>query len=84
LKHFSWISRIELTDGELDRFQRQIDDTLKYIDVLETIRTENLEMDSQQMEFFFLREDEVVTFPLDVFSSSAVTSEGFVKGPKMK
>jgi aspartyl/glutamyl-tRNA(Asn/Gln) amidotransferase C subunit len=84
LKHFSWISRIELTDGELDRFQRQIDDTLKYIDVLETIRTENLEMDSQQMEFIFLREDEVVAFPLDVFSSSAVTSEGFVKGPKMK
>jgi aspartyl/glutamyl-tRNA(Asn/Gln) amidotransferase C subunit len=84
LKHFSWISRIELTDGELDRFQRQIDDTLKYIDVLETIRTENLEMDSQQMEFSFLREDEVVAFPRDVFSSSAVTSEGFVKGPKMK
>lgn len=84
MKHFSWISRIELTDGELDRFQRQIDDTLKYIDVLETIRTENLEMDSQQMEFSFLREDEVVAFPLEVFSSSAVTSEGFVKGPKMK
>lgn len=83
MKHFSWISRIELTEGELERFQRQIDDTLKYIDVLETIKTENLEMDSQQMEFSLLREDEIVAFPQDVFSSTAVTSEGFVKGPKM-
>jgi aspartyl/glutamyl-tRNA(Asn/Gln) amidotransferase C subunit len=83
LKHFSWISRIELTEGELERFQRQIDDTLKYIDVLETIKTENLEMDSQQMDFSFLREDKVVAFTQDVFSSSSVTSEGFVKGPKM-
>ncbi len=83
MKHFSWISRLELTEGELERFQRHIDDTLKYIDVLETIKTENLEMDSQQMEFSFLREDKVVAFPQDVFSSSAVTSEGFVKGPKM-
>jgi len=83
LKHFSWISRIELTEGELERFQRQIDDTLKYIDVLETIKTENLEMDSQQMDFSILREDKVVAFTQDVFSSSSVTSEGFVKGPKM-
>lgn len=83
MKHFSWISRIELTEGELERFQRQIDDTLKYIDVLETIKTENLEMDSQQMDFSFLREDKVVAFTQDVFSSSSVTSEGFVKGPKM-
>jgi aspartyl/glutamyl-tRNA(Asn/Gln) amidotransferase C subunit len=72
-----------LTEGELERFQRQIDDTLKYIDVLETIKTENLEMDSQQMDFSFLREDKVVAFTQDVFSSSSVTSEGFVKGPKM-
>ena len=83
MKHFSWISRIELTEGELERFQRQIDDTLKYIDVLETIKTENLEMDSQQMDFSILREDKVVAFTQDVFSSSSVTSEGFVKGPKM-
>lgn len=84
MKHFSWISRIELTEGELERFQRQIDETLKYIDVLETIKTENMAMDSQEMEFSFLREDKVVAFSQDVFSSSALTSEGFVKGPKMK
>jgi hypothetical protein len=41
-------------------------------------------MDSQEMEFSFLREDKVVAFPQDVFSSSALTCEGFVKGPKMK
>ena len=84
MKHFSWISRIELTEGELERFQRQIDDTLKYIDVLETIKTENLEMDLQQMEFTSLRDDKVISFLIDLFSSSAVTSEGFVKAPKMK
>jgi aspartyl/glutamyl-tRNA(Asn/Gln) amidotransferase C subunit len=84
LKHFSLISRLELTEKEIDRFQSQIRDTLKYIDVLENIETESLEMDIQQMEYSALREDIVVPFLIDVFSGSVVTPEGFVKAPKLK
>lgn len=84
LKHLSLISRLDLTEEELVRFQSQLDDTLKYINVLESIKTEDLEMDLQQMEFTSLRDDTVISFLIDLFSSSAVTSEGFVKAPKMK
>jgi aspartyl/glutamyl-tRNA(Asn/Gln) amidotransferase C subunit len=79
----SWISRIELTEDELERFQHQIDDTIMYIDVLETFETESFDVDSQNMDFSSLREDKIVVFSQDIFPRSVITPEGFVKGPKM-
>jgi aspartyl/glutamyl-tRNA(Asn/Gln) amidotransferase C subunit len=79
----SWISRIELTEDELERFQHQIDDTIMYIDVLETFETESFDVDSQDMDFSSLREDKIVVFSQDIFPRSVITSEGYVKGPKM-
>lgn len=79
----SWISRIELTEDELERFQHQIDDTITYIDVLETFETESFDVDSQDMDFSSLREDKIIVFSQYIFPRSVITPEGFVKGPKM-
>lgn len=83
LKHMSWISRLELSDEEIEKFRQQIDDTIKYIDVLETFESENLNVDLQELDFSNLREDEIFDFSSDLIPQSALTQERLVKGPKM-
>lgn len=83
LKHMSWISRLELSDVEIERFCHQISDTIKYIDVLDTIRSENLDLDLQILDYSSLREDISAEFIGDLIAKSAVTQEGLVKGPRM-
>jgi aspartyl-tRNA(Asn)/glutamyl-tRNA(Gln) amidotransferase subunit C len=83
LKHMSWISRLELSDEEIEKFRQQIDDTIKYIDVLETFESENLNVDLQELDFSNLREDEIFDFSGDLIPQSALTQERLVKGPKM-
>ena len=37
------LSRLKLTDAELDTFTHQMQDILKYVDMLEEVDTENIE-----------------------------------------
>jgi len=83
LKHMSWISRLELSDEEIEKFRQQIDDTIKYIDVLEAFESDNLNVDLQELDFSNLREDEIFDFSGDLIPQSSLTQERLVKGPKM-
>ncbi|MDP9197355.1 MAG: aspartyl/glutamyl-tRNA amidotransferase subunit C [Thermoproteota archaeon] len=83
MKHLGWISRIDLSEEEIETFNRQIGDTIKYIDVLETLDSENLDADSLEIDFSNLREDKAIGFTKDMIPNYALTQGGYVKGPKM-
>lgn len=83
LKHLGCISRIDLSEEEIETFNRQIGDTIKYIDVLETLDSENLDLESIEIDFSNLREDKAIRFTKDIIPKYALTQEGYVKGPKM-
>jgi len=83
LKHLGWISRINLSEEEIETFHHQLGDTIKYIDVLETLDSENLNLDSLEIDFSNLREDKTLEFTKDLIPKSVPTQEGYVKGPKM-
>lgn len=83
LNYLSWISRLNLTDEELEKFSEQIDETIKYIDVLETFHSENSSVDLQELDLSDFREDEILEFSGDLIPYSNFTPERLVKGPKM-
>ena len=51
LRHLGWISRINLSEEEIETFHYQLGDTIKYIDVLETFDSENLTLDYLEVDF---------------------------------
>jgi aspartyl-tRNA(Asn)/glutamyl-tRNA(Gln) amidotransferase subunit C len=83
LRHLGWISRINLSEEEIETFHHQLGDTIKYIDVLETFDSENLTLDYLEVDFSNLREDKTIEFTRDLISKSSLAQEGYVKGPKM-
>ena len=83
LRHLGWISRINLSEEEIETFHHQLDDTIKYIDVLETFSSENLSLDHLEIVFSDLREDKAIEFTRDLIPKSSLAQEGYVKGPKM-
>lgn len=83
LNYLSWISRLNLTDEELEKFSEQIDETIKYIDVLETFHSESSSVDLQELDLSDFREDEILEFNGDLIPYSNLTMERLVKGPKM-
>lgn len=83
LKHLGWISRINLSEEEIETFHHQLGDTIKYIDVLETLDSENLNLDSLEIDFSNLREDKTLEFTKDLIPKSVPAQESYVKGPKM-
>jgi aspartyl/glutamyl-tRNA(Asn/Gln) amidotransferase C subunit len=83
LRHLGWISRINLSEEEIETFHHQLGDTIKYIDVLETFDSENLTLDYLEVHFSNLREDKTIEFTRDLIPKSSRVQEGYVKGPKM-
>ena len=83
LRHLCWISRINLSEEEIETFHHQLDDTIKYIDVLETFDSENLTLDYLEVDFSNLREDKTIAFTRDLIPKSSLAQEGHLKGPKM-
>jgi aspartyl/glutamyl-tRNA(Asn/Gln) amidotransferase C subunit len=83
LRHLGWISRINLSEEEIETFHHQLGDTIKYIDVLETFDSENLTLDYLEVDFSNLREDKTIEFTRDLIPKSSRAQEGYVKGPKM-
>jgi len=86
IKHLGWLSRIELTDNELEKFTSQIEEIIGYMNKLDTIPL--FEMDEGQSglekKFCELRRDCANPFNCDTLNSSDNRKkEGFVKGPRM-
>jgi aspartyl/glutamyl-tRNA(Asn/Gln) amidotransferase C subunit len=83
LRHLGWISRINLSEEEIETFHHHLGDTIKYIDVLETFDSENLTLDYLEVDFSNLREDKTIEFTMDLIPKSSLAQEGYVTGPKM-
>jgi aspartyl/glutamyl-tRNA(Asn/Gln) amidotransferase C subunit len=84
LEHLAQISRINLTENELEKFPKQLDKTIEYIDILEElVSDDSVNLDSQELRFEELRMDEI-SMSDDKQLSKNITEDGFIRGPKMK
>jgi aspartyl-tRNA(Asn)/glutamyl-tRNA(Gln) amidotransferase subunit C len=82
IRHLGWLSRIELSDEELVKYTSQIEQIVAYLDKLDTIPLEKIEVIKSKRRFSELREDEERMFGADTLGTK-YRKEGFVKGPRM-
>ena len=62
LEHLAQISRINLTENDLEKFPKQLDKTIEYIDILEELASDDsVNLDLQELRFEELRMDSTIT-----------------------
>jgi aspartyl/glutamyl-tRNA(Asn/Gln) amidotransferase C subunit len=84
LEHLAQISRINLSENELEKFPKQLEKTIEYIDILEQLASdESVTLDQQELEFDELRKDETIISAEEQLGKN-ITEDGFLRGPKMK
>jgi aspartyl-tRNA(Asn)/glutamyl-tRNA(Gln) amidotransferase subunit C len=83
IKHLGWLSRLELTEKEIDKYSRQIDEIIRYFDKLDTIPFGKGELTGPIKTVSELRNDRVEVFGGDPLRDSKNRKDGFVKGPRM-
>ena len=84
LEHLAQISRINLTENELEKFPKQLDKTIEYIDILKELALDDsVKLDLPELRFEELRKDEI-NMSDDMRLSKNITEDGFLRGPKMK
>ena len=80
--HLGWLSRINLTEEELERNTAQIEEIIKYLDKLDSIALSEAETITTRKDFSELRDDNPREFGSDPFRT-APRKDGYVKGPRM-
>jgi aspartyl/glutamyl-tRNA(Asn/Gln) amidotransferase C subunit len=84
LEYLAQISKINLSEDEAKKFPEQLDKTIEYIDILEELASDDLNvLDSQEVKFDELRDD-VVRMSEELRITKNLTEDGFLRGPKMK
>lgn len=83
IKHLGWLSRLELTDGEIIKYAYQIKEIIGYLDKLDSISLAEIEPLHSKKEFSELRKDNAESFETDVLVPADKRKDGFVKGPRM-
>ena len=82
VRHLGWLSRIELSDEELEKYTAQVEQIVAYLDTLDKIPLEKAEVIKAKIKFSELREDEERAFGADTLGTK-YRKDGFVKGPRM-
>ena len=84
LEYLAQISKINLSEDEAKKFPQQLDKTIEYIDILEELASDDLNvLDLQEVKFDELRDD-VVRMSEELRITKNLTENGFLRGPKMK
>jgi aspartyl-tRNA(Asn)/glutamyl-tRNA(Gln) amidotransferase subunit C len=83
IRHLGWLSRLELTDEELTKYEFQIREIIGYLDKLDTISLEEVETVRLRKEISGLRQDCVVPFEGDALEFAKNRKDGFIKGPRI-
>lgn len=82
VRHLGWLSRIELSDEELEKYTAQIEQIISYLDTLDSMTLGQAEAARPRKEFADLRPDEPAAFGVDPLGTT-YRKDGFVKGPRM-
>ncbi|TLX67380.1 MAG: aspartyl/glutamyl-tRNA amidotransferase subunit C [Thaumarchaeota archaeon] len=84
LAHLAQISKIDLSEEEIEKFPMQLERTIEYIDVLEELSSDDsIDLDLQEIKFDQLRDDLIKNADGERISKN-LTEDGYLKGPKMK
>jgi aspartyl/glutamyl-tRNA(Asn/Gln) amidotransferase C subunit len=83
LAYLAKISKIDLSEDEAEKFPKQLEKTIEYIDILEELSDDPIVLDLQEIKLDELRDD-VIKMSGGRRINKSLTEDGFLKGPKMK
>jgi aspartyl-tRNA(Asn)/glutamyl-tRNA(Gln) amidotransferase subunit C len=83
LAYLAKISKIELSEDEAEKFPKQLEKTIEYIDILDELSDDPIVLDLQEIKLDELRDD-VIKMSGGRRINKNLTEDGFLKGPKMK
>lgn len=85
LRHLGWLSRIELSDTELETYATQVEQVIQYLDTLDALKLDGADASagiSGTIQYSDLRTDKNEEFgrcPL----GTKYRKDGYVVGPRM-
>jgi aspartyl-tRNA(Asn)/glutamyl-tRNA(Gln) amidotransferase subunit C len=77
------LSKLEITEEELVKYELQIEEIIKYLDKLDSVALSDIEPISQERNFYQLREDNARSFESDPLGYSKNRKDSFIKGPRI-
>jgi aspartyl-tRNA(Asn)/glutamyl-tRNA(Gln) amidotransferase subunit C len=83
IRHLALLSKLELTDQELGQYQSQIEDIIRYLDILDSLSLNEIEPTYSTKKFSELRKDCFEAFQGDALKNAKYRKDDFIKGPRL-
>jgi aspartyl/glutamyl-tRNA(Asn/Gln) amidotransferase C subunit len=77
------LSKLEITEEELVKYELQIEEIIKYLDKLDSITLSDIEPIFQQRNSYQLREDNAKSFRTDLLEYTINKEGRFIKGARI-
>jgi aspartyl-tRNA(Asn)/glutamyl-tRNA(Gln) amidotransferase subunit C len=77
------LSKLELTEEEIVKYEQQIEEIIRYMDILDSLTLSDIQPMSAEKQFYQLREDNIQSFERDPLGDPKKRKDSYVKGPRI-
>jgi aspartyl-tRNA(Asn)/glutamyl-tRNA(Gln) amidotransferase subunit C len=84
VKHLAWLSRLDLTNDEIEKYHIEIEKIIRYLDRLDSISLSDVEPRHNERRVSEFRDDIIYDNQMDLSKTTKYSKEGYVKGPRMR
>ena len=84
MKHLAWVSRLDLTNDEIEKYHIEIEKIIGYLDRLDSISLSDIEPRHYERRVSEFRDDIIYDNQTDLSKTTKCSKEGYVKGPRMR
>jgi aspartyl-tRNA(Asn)/glutamyl-tRNA(Gln) amidotransferase subunit C len=84
VKHLAWVSRLDLTNDEIEKYHIEIEKIIRYLDRLDSISLSDVEPRHYERRVSEFRDDIIYDNQTDLSKTTKCSKEGYVKGPRMR
>lgn len=84
MKHLAWLSRLDLTNDEIEKYHIEIEKIIRYLDRLDSISLSDVEPRHYERRVSEFRDDIIYDNQTDLSKTTKYSKEGYVKGPRMR
>jgi aspartyl-tRNA(Asn)/glutamyl-tRNA(Gln) amidotransferase subunit C len=84
VKHLAWLSRLDLTNDEIEKYHIEIEKIIRYLDRLDSISLSDVEPRHSERRVSEFRDDIIYDNQTDLSKTTKYSKEGYVKGPRMR
>jgi aspartyl-tRNA(Asn)/glutamyl-tRNA(Gln) amidotransferase subunit C len=84
VKHLAWLSRLDLTNDEIEKYHIEIEKIIRYLDRLDSISLSDVEPRHYERRVSEFRDDIIYDNQMDLSKTTKYSKEGYVKGPRMR